>query len=367
MDFINLNIHHLKVPLKHPYHLSFNTIEHFDTCLIYFTVDNNIYYGECTALPGYSWETIDSIWDKLTNWIISSDKSLTKLITITRKDAAKNPFAAAPLLTAFEKMHIKIPPISFSIPIVGTISSDNLEMIKKQTSDLLNAGYKTIKIKAKGEASSDLKKITFIQKISNQKVKLRIDANQAYDFKEIKKFMEKIDPSDIELFEQPFKPDQWQDMASLAKISPIPLMLDESIWNKNDILKTAKSDCAHYVKLKLFKHVTPKHTMELIKLAHELGLKVIFGNGVQTDIGCYDESLIYANANLETDAEMNGFLKQNLSLFKNPISFKNGQIYFSEIPSIDRNVIKEYTIRNKHYKLKNISYNNLGSDTGQPF
>jgi hypothetical protein len=55
----------------------------------------------------------------------------------------------------------------------------------------------------------------------------------------------------IELFEQPFKEGNWEDMKRLAKISPIPLMLDESIYDMNDIEKVIQLECADYIKLKL--------------------------------------------------------------------------------------------------------------------
>ena len=77
--------------------------------------------------------------------------------------------------------------------------------------------------------SLDLKKIDAIQKNLNGRANLRIDANRAYTKVEGCKFVTGLEPDFIELFEQPCDADDWEANAAVAKMSSVPIMLDEPI------------------------------------------------------------------------------------------------------------------------------------------
>jgi muconate cycloisomerase len=167
----------------------------------------------------------------------------------------------------------------------------------------------------------------------------------------VKKLFKEIRPDNIELLEQPFKRNAWQAVESLAKWSPVPIMLDESIWIADDIKKA--SECrAGFVKLKLMKHGGIRNTVKLAKLAQGLGLKVILGNGVQTDLGCLDECYAYKFANLKLAGEMNGFLKLKHPLLSSGIYQKNG-IVIADLKKVVGNT-EEPNIKKRHI-LKKIS------------
>lgn len=52
-----------KIPLKCTYHLSFGAISEFNSVLAIIEDDQELLWGEVTALPGYSWETAKDIYD----------------------------------------------------------------------------------------------------------------------------------------------------------------------------------------------------------------------------------------------------------------------------------------------------------------
>ena len=73
---------------------------------------------------------------------------------------------------------------------------------------------------------------------------------------------------------------------------PVPIMIDESIYGLEDI-KKAKEIGAKYIKLKLCKFGGLKILEAALDYAKTLGLHVVFGNGVATDIANYYELNFY--------------------------------------------------------------------------
>ena len=76
-----------------------------------------------------------------------------------------------------------------------------------------------------------------------------------------------------------------------AASSQVPIVLDESIYNEADIVRAARIG-AYGVKLKLMKNFGIAETLSLARQARHLGLIVVFGNGVATDIGNLGEYLV---------------------------------------------------------------------------
>jgi L-alanine-DL-glutamate epimerase-like enolase superfamily enzyme len=354
MDDMSLKLFRLKVPLKQPYNLSFGRLDHFDTIIMKAASEERSVYSETTSLYGYSWERSDQMWETARSMASSAGGSLSTLMNTAMGKQASIPFTSSLVLVAIEKLLAeddRIGPIA--IPLVGIISDDDPETAGSQAEEQLGEGFRVIKVKIKGLPATDIEKIHAVQSVLGKRAAIRIDANQAYSLDNIGPFIEKLDPTGIELLEQPFRMQEWQDMSELAKISPVPLMLDESIWTESDIEKTHRLKCARHVKLKLFKHSSLEKTLQLIRHAKGLGLGVVFGNGVQTELGCLDEARIYMRSGLDSVAEFNGFIKQKVSIFNNPPVLKDGMMLVGEAPEPIESAIEDMCTDAFEVKLTN--------------
>ena len=348
---VELTIFKCQIPLAKPYHLAFTKVTQFDSFFCRLTTNAGDFWGETTALPGYSWETPQSIWNNISRW--TQVNSLNDIKSALNFGAYENPFAASCISTAIEKSDGALIPKAVKIPLVGIISSANNAEIEQQLSSQIDSGFKTIKVKVQGNLAVDMPKLEFIQSILPVGVNIRIDANQSYVLNDAIQLVSILNSDKVELFEQPFKPNQWNEMVELKKECPVPLMLDESIWTEKHILKAIELDCAEYVKLKLFKHGSINETKRLIKLSQSSDLKVVFGNGVQSNIGCYDEAILFSELNLSTVGELNGYLKQS-AIVNNNLKFESGILSTVENPIYSESQIKEFTLNSKtvefHYK-----------------
>ena len=194
----------------------------------------------------------------------------------------------------------------------------------KRIGEFLATGYDTIKIKVGFDPEKDLAKVKMAQEAIQGKARIRIDANQGYQFPQAEKFVREIDPQGIEFFEQPLKENEWEAMAELSKISRVPLGLDESIYGMESVEKARKLQCCRFVKFKLMKIASAEILAQNIKKCEEYGFGVVLGNGATGEINCYLEALVAGNR--DAAGEMNGFLKQTESVLVKALRTEGGNI-----------------------------------------
>ena len=342
----------LDIPLARPYHLSFTDVVSFQSVItVIETSDGRQGLGESTALPGYSSETAEDIWGFVReNGGRLPGRTVREAVEMLNSAPGSSSFAVTPLMTALETIEdgkeLGIGGEGFDLELVGIVNSDDSHEAREIISDLLDKGYKTLKVKVGRDIRKDIEKTRKIQDFVGDRAKIRIDANQGFDYPDAEAFVKNIDPGNIELFEQPFGREEWDKMTALSKISPVPLMLDESIRTMKDLEKTDSLKCARYVKFKLMKTGSFRRLLELINWCRERGIGVVLGNGVAGEIGCYHEALLGSKV-LDNAGEMNGYLKQRHFLFKHEIPVVNGRLTVGSgfVPDFDNGRLKDCLVK----------------------
>jgi o-succinylbenzoate synthase len=304
----------IRLPLIRPYHLSFGTLKAYDSVIVRIQGDGKEGFGEATDCPGYYIQGLSDAW----KFVCAHGPELPgkgpeeALKSIIDEEDTLS-FAATPLLTALESLirSTKEPvTVSVRIPALGVVQGETPEAIIADAKKLLRDGYRTLKFKVGFSVAEDLNRVGHLQAHLKPEIQIRLDANQGYDYSQALQFLGGLDPVGIELLEQPLKPGAWDDMSRLAKMSPVPLMLDEGIAGEQDLDRAIETGCARAVKFKLMKCGSFAHLEKMIKKASEAGLRVILGNGVATDIACFHEAQVAGKLGLTIHAgEMNGFLK----------------------------------------------------------
>lgn len=352
-----IDCYDMRLPLRVPYGNSLGVLTEFTTIIAIITDESGKHgMGEGTpAQPGYQHETPGGIWSfvcEQSKKIIGDSVENAHSKILKKKDVF--PFGSTVFLTALEEIQgvtaLEIPAEGVSFPLVGIVNPPKGMMLEDHLEQRLEEGYKTLKIKIGFGLEEDLKKVKKIQNIVGDRALLRLDANQAYTYEEAYRFTNEIDPFNIELLEQPFSAGVWNPMKRLSADSPLPLMLDESIFNKQDVIKTGKLQCAQYIKFKLMKSASAVAMTKEMSVANDYGIKVLIGNGVSADIGCLQETLIGYHANCHTAGEQNGYLKPIVSLFDNPMGFCNGNLIIPKdyCPMLDEEVLKKYSRAELH-------------------
>lgn len=325
-----LTLYRLCVPLWTPYRLAFGSVENFDTIIVE-AVDahGNAGVGEATVLTGYTDETIEGSWRAARQFAVKliRQDSAGARPAITRL-GAKFPFTATAFGTALEMLagseHLQLPATA-AVPLVGLLQAKGEDAMRAEFQQLLQAGYRTLKVKVGFDAARDAEMVKSVQRVVQGRARIRLDANQGYSAEQGMAFARTLDPAGIELFEQPCIAGDWDAHLAVARVSQVPMMLDESIYGLADIEKAASLKAAAYVKVKLMKLVTLDALVQAITRIKALGMQAVLGNGVACDPACWMEACIAAR-HIDNAGEMNGFLKARAPLLRERLVFRDGAI-----------------------------------------
>lgn len=348
-------IHRLEVPLVTPYKLAFGPVTAFDTLIAEIAdTDGRRGFGEATLLTGYTDETIDGAWTlagELARTFVGRRPPESKAAALAHVDDA--PFTATLFASAIEMLEGH-PALAVEtdtrVPLLGVVNATEREHLEAEIEVLLAQGFGTLKIKVGFDVDTDLRKVAAIQEINAGRARLRIDANQGYTADEGRRFARALAPDDIELFEQPCAAGDWIAAKAVAEVSPVPMMLDESIYGMEDIERAAQLQAARFIKLKLMKMGSLARLEAGLDRIRALGMEPVLGNGVACEPGCWMEACV-ARRHIRNAGEMNGFLKPVSRLFAPPLKFERGAVVLqaAATPSLDHAALARFALGREEF------------------
>lgn len=345
-----VNLYRLDVRLTVPYKLAFGPVTAFDTIVVEAQDDEGRFgLGEATLLTGYTGETVDGSWELLQRLAAGlPGQSPARCVELAAEVTAAAPFAATALATTMEMLQaspwLQLP-YPARVPLLGVVNGSEAGALEVEIAQLLAEGFRTLKVKVGFDPDQDARRVRLIQTTVAGRCRLRIDANQGYDRKQGCAFAAALDPQGIELFEQPCAAGDWDAALAVAGVSPVPMMLDESIYGNRDIERAAALGAARYIKLKLMKMGSLELLARGIRRIRELGMEPVLGNGVACEVGCWMEACI-ARTLIANAGEMNGFLKPVARLLANPLRFENGALVLDAgyAPRLDPHAVSACTV-----------------------
>ena len=242
---MKIDFYHIKLPLNPPLMLMGRLHSIRSGLLIRLADQGRIGYGEANPLPGLHKETIEEVLQQLTallkrvpGWTIPL--SLNEIDTLLKDVEQDKPllpslrFALESALLQLAASHyntlppnILNPSAASEIEINGLLAGEGgKEAAVLQ--QMLKAGCKTIKVKV-GRHEID-EEIALVKKLSSLlpvNAQLRLDANQAWEMAEARRFMDGVGECAVEYLEEPLK--NPADLHLFTDITPVPLALDESM------------------------------------------------------------------------------------------------------------------------------------------
>ena len=165
--------------------------------------------------------------------------------------------------------------------MIGFNSTEGTLEIAKE---LLNIGYKTLKIKIGRENfEDDFKTIEKIRNIAGPGINLRIDANSKWNFESAKINLKKLEKFNIEYCEQPVS--KSINFIRLRELTPIPLAADESIHSIKDAdyFITTKASSVLILKPMMLGGII--NTLKIADRAKKEKIKVVISSSFESAIG----------------------------------------------------------------------------------
>lgn len=341
-------------PLTKPYDLSFASLTTFDSVWVVAEYDDGrVGIGEAVALPGYGWETLDTVRRTVAAITEGADgQSREAIIARCREARVEHPFAASAVMTALElpdALDQARPDLHF--PVSAPVAADwPLADLRGSVEKHLAAGYNFIKVKIGRDLDRDIVGTRcLLTEWPGRNFRLVFDANQAYSTDAALIFARElgsIASNRLQWLEQPVDRDDWDAMERVCRSRHAPVVLDECIYSEADVERAARIG-AKGVKLKLMKNFGIAETLSLARKARTLGLFVVFGNGVATDVGNLGEYLVLAadGGLFEAPTESNGFAKLREPLLGKLLTMDNGSLRCTEAGPGLRSRVEQFAQR----------------------
>lgn len=114
-------------------------------------------------------------------------------------------------------------------------------------------GVNIIKVKLGKNAKEDIERIRQIRLAIGNDILLRIDANQGWSYEDAVMALTALSEFNIQFCEQPMR--KWNDelLPALCKLSPVPIMADESVFTHHDAERIIRNHACAFINIKFAK------------------------------------------------------------------------------------------------------------------
>ncbi|MEM9213721.1 MAG: dipeptide epimerase [Cyanobacteria bacterium P01_F01_bin.150] len=171
-----------------------------------------------------------------------------------------------------------------------------------------------IKLGSPAGIEADQSMLLAVKANAPQDAKFSIDANGGWTVEEALYMGDWLADQGITYIEQPLSQGQESDLPKLYRRSPLPIIVDESCFNSQDI--PALAPCVHGINIKLMKCGGLSEALRMVYTAQAHGLQIMFG--------CYSDSTLANTAAAQLAPFANHLdLDSHLNLIDDPFSGAN--------------------------------------------
>ena len=159
-----------------------------------------------------------------------------------------------------------------AVPCNATLVAGPPESVATTSEAWAAEGFTTFKLKLGAETAkdrrigdfsrsrgNDVEQVRVVRGALGDSVRIRVDANQAWDLETAKRALAELEPFGIELAEQPVE--TLEEMAELAASTSIPLAADESVANTDEAEQAVALGACAYTGIKLSKVGGPEEAL----------------------------------------------------------------------------------------------------------
>ncbi len=283
--------------LRRDFSISYDTISAARGVIVELITDEGIKgFGEATPSPKITGSTLDSILsaikmiaERIVGRELSPQDMQTLYKSIKHNSEAKASVEIA-LLDAWSKK-LKTPLYRLLGGSRKTIITDmtiglmKIESALREAQAYVDKGFRILKIKLGESPEKDVEKIKKMREALGYDITLRVDANQAWSFKDALKILKKLEKYEVELVEQPLPGHMLREHVMLRKATTIPIALDESVHNLNDAYEAVNAEAADIINIKLMKTGGIIEAIKITHLSEAAAIENMVGCMVETTLG----------------------------------------------------------------------------------
>ena len=266
MTITHTEIWKLSIPM-HPFTIATGTMHFAQNIFIRVHTSGGLYgVGECSAFPMIVGETQATCFEMAKDfaalWKHKDASAITERMQQLHDFTAFN----STIKSAFDMALYDLAAKSAGLPLYQFLGGKIREMetdltigigtpdhMASQAADFVKRGVRLIKVKLGKDAAEDITRVKVIREAAGPQIVLRIDANQGWSNADAIKALTGMADDNIQFCEQPMR--RWNDhhLPALRRISPIPLMADESVFDSHDAERIISAGSCDFVNIKFSK------------------------------------------------------------------------------------------------------------------
>lgn len=319
-------------------------------------------YGECTTRTARLHTVLE---DHLTEVVVGADpfdvaglhrRMDTVETLITERREHWNPIRAALDMAMYD-----IQGKWLGVPLhrlLGGKQRDSVENVKnigigppEQSAEaataLVEQGYTTLKMRVGADSRLDLARLAAVREGIGDHVRIRVDANEAWDAGDAVSQINAMSSYGLESVEQPCRHWDLRGSARVVRETSVPVMLDEAVWTLGDLTNAFVFEAADAAHLYLGKNGGIFQVMRMCAIADGFGKAVTIGERVP--LGISEAAHVQVAAALTRDdypCALSYQLHEH-DLLTEPLRWEGSRVFVPEGPGLGVEIDEE---RLDHYR-----------------
>ena len=228
-------------------------------------------------------------------------------------------------------------PARASVPVNATIAAASESEAASQAKAAREAGFACVKLKV-GTASSveeERRRVAAVRLALGSSVRLRIDANGAWDVEQAIVRIQALEEYDLELVEQPVRPGDLEGMARVRRAVGTPIAADEDVTGLDAARRALEAGAADLLVVKLMVVGGLRPARQIAELASVAGVAVVVTTTIDAGVGT--AAALHLAATLPEDGPACGLATGALfvdDLVVRPLAASDGWMELPEGPGL---------------------------------
>jgi L-alanine-DL-glutamate epimerase-like enolase superfamily enzyme len=299
--------------------------------------------GEATVAPAWSGENQATaaalIEGLLSRLLVGLDPmSINYLLDQIDRFLIANPFTKAALEMALLDLRGRVlgQPVAMllggarregRIPLKFSIGAFSPKEAARVARHAASIGLKAVKVKVGLTVEEDIARVQAVRSELGSGFRVAVDANSGWTETDAVRALASLERLEVNALEQPLRRGDFRGCCRLRQRTSIPLMLDESVFTRQDAMEAIRADACDLISIYPGKNGGITRSMEIAQMAAAAGIECTIGSNLEMDVGTAAMlHLAVAMPNLATtvDHDIIGPLYYPSPSAERPIAYRDG-------------------------------------------
>lgn len=307
------------------------------------TTSGHTGYGEATVVPAWSGESQDSaasiVQSLLAPLLVGEDPTnVAALADKMDKFLIGNPFTKCALEMALLDVTGKL----LNVPVVtllggprrapeiglkfsiGAFTPPEAARVARHAKSI---GLRAVKVKVGIDVAGDIARVAAVREAVGEDFRVAVDGNGGWLENDALQAVPHLEALRVNCIEQPFRRGDFRSCARLRERTAIPLMLDESVFTRQDALEAIRQEACDIISIYPGKNGGITRSLEIAQMAAVAGLRCTIGSNLEMDLG--SAAMLHVAAAIPAlatavDHDIIGPLYYDAHFTSTPIQYRNG-------------------------------------------